>query len=140
RLPLGFFDARNTGDLLQRIGDHKRIEAFLTQSSLAILLSTINRFVFGIVVLTYSLRIFMIFAVSSILYILWINFFLKRRREIDYMAFQQMSDNQNSLIEMIQGMPEIKLQGSHFKRRWAWASIQARLFRIQMKSLAISQY
>jgi ATP-binding cassette subfamily B protein len=140
KLPLGFFDSRNTGDLLQRIGDHRRIEAFLTQSSLSILLSSINLLVFGVVLLMYSIPIFFIFLFSSMLYIFWISFFLKRRREIDYMAFQQMSDNQSSLIEIIQGMPEIKLQGSHFKRRWAWASIQARLFRIQMKSLAISQY
>ena len=140
KLPLGFFDSRNTGDLLQRIGDHRRIEGFLTQSSLSILLSSINLVVFGVVLLMYSVPVFFIFLVSSILYIGWITFFLKRRREIDYLAFQQMSDNQSSLIEIVQGMPEIKLQGSHFKRRWAWASIQARLFRIQMKSLAISQY
>lgn len=140
KLPLGFFDSRNTGDLLQRIGDHRRIEAFLTQSSLSILLSSINIVVFGVVLLMYSIPIFFIFLVSSMMYISWISFFLKRRKEIDYMAFQQMSDNQSSLIEIIQGMPEIKLQGSHFKRRWAWASIQARLFRIQMKTLAISQY
>lgn len=140
KLPLGFFDSRNTGDLLQRIGDHRRIEGFLTQSSLSIVLSSINLVVFGVVLLIYSVPVFFIFLMSSIIYISWINFFLKRRREIDYLAFQQMSDNQSSLIEIIQGMPEIKLQGSHFKRRWAWASIQARLFRIQMKSLAISQY
>lgn len=140
KLPLGFFDARNTGDLMQRIGDHKRIESFLTQSSLSILFSTINILVFGVVLLIYSTPIFFIFLLSSIFYILWISFFLKKRREIDYLAFHQMSDNQSSLIEIIQGMPEIKLQGSHFKRRWAWASIQARLFRIQMKSLSIAQY
>lgn len=140
KLPLGFFDSRNTGDLLQRIGDHRRIEGFLTQSSLSIVLSSINLVVFGVVLLIYSVPVFFIFLMSSIIYISWITFFLKRRREIDYLAFQQMSDNQSSLIEIIQGMPEIKLQGSHFKRRWAWASIQARLFRIQMKSLAISQY
>lgn len=140
RLPLGFFDARNTGDLLQRISDHKRIESFLTQSSVSILLSLINLIVFGVVLSIYSIEIFLIFILSSVFYILWITFFLKKRREIDYLAFQQMSENQSSLIEIIQGMPEIKLQGSHLKRRWAWASIQARLFRIQMKSLTISQY
>ncbi len=140
KLPLGFFDSRNTGDLLQRIGDHRRIENFLTQSSLSILISAFNILIFGLVLFIYSVNIFLIFLISSVIYISWITFFLKRRRVIDYLAFQQMSDNQSSLIEIIQGMPEIKLQGSHFKRRWAWASIQARLFRIQMKSLAIAQY
>lgn len=140
QLPLGFFDSKNTGDLLQRISDHKRIESFLTNSSLSILLSIANLIVFGIVLAIYSTTIFSIFFVSSILYISWIFFFLKMRKEVDYRAFQQKSDNQDSLIEIIQGMPEIKLQGSQQKRRWKWANIQAKLFRTQMKSLSISQY
>ncbi|MFZ1523340.1 MAG: peptidase domain-containing ABC transporter [Saprospiraceae bacterium] len=140
KLPLGFFDSKNTGDLLQRIGDHKRIESFLTQSVLSVILSVVNLIVFGIVLAVYNIPIFILFAVSSFLYVAWIFIFLKKRKEIDYKAFQQMSDNQDSLIEIIQGMPEIKLQGSHLKRRWLWAKIQARLFRTQMRSLAISQY
>lgn len=139
-LPLGFFDSKNTGDLLQRIGDHKRIESFLTNSSLSVLLSITNLIVFGIVLSVYSLSIFLVFLLASILYIGWIFFFLKMRREVDYRAFQQQADNQDSLIEIIQGMPEIKLQGSQLKRRWKWAGIQAKLFRTQMKALSISQY
>lgn len=140
RLPLGFFDAKNTGDLLQRISDHRRIESFLTQSSLSILLSVLNILVFGIVLAIYSMPIFGVFVLASILYIAWIFIFLKKRKEVDYKAFQQLSDNQDSLIEIIQGMPEIKLQGSQFKRRWKWATIQAKYFRTQMKALRIAQY
>lgn len=140
QLPLGFFDAKNTGDLLQRIGDHKRIETFLTQSTLSLLLSSMSLFVFSIVLAVYSIPIFLIFISAAVFYVLWIFIFLKKRKEIDYRAFQQMADNQDSLIEIIQGMPEIKLQGSQLKRRWKWATIQAKLFRTQMKSLSISQY
>ena len=140
QLPLGFFDSKNTGDLLQRIGDHRRIETFLTQSTLSVLLSLMSIVVFSIVLAVYSMPIFLIFFVAAILYVSWIFLFLKKRKEIDYRAFQQLSDNQDSLIEIIHGMSEIKLQGSHLKRRWKWATIQAKLFRTQMKSLAISQY
>ena len=139
-LPLGFFDSKNTGDLLQRIDDHKRIEYFLTQSSLAVVLSVMNIVVFGIVLLVYSLPIFLIFLIFSILYLVWIFVFLKKRREVDYMAFSHLSDDKASLIEMIQGMSEIKLQGSQLKRRWKWANIQSKLFAVQMKSLSIVQY
>ena len=121
KLPLGFFDSKNIGDLLQRIGDHRRIESFLTTSTLSVLLSIVNIIVFGIVLAIYSIPIFLIFLLSSVLYIFWIFIFLKKRKEVDYRAFQQLSDNQDSLIEIIQGMPEIKLQGSQLKRRWKWA-------------------
>lgn len=140
KLPIGFFDSRNTGDILQRINDHKRIESFLTQTFVSLLLSSLSLVVFGIVLAFYSLNIFFIFLLSSVIYIFWIRLFLKKRKSIDYVAFQNMSDNQNYLIEIVQGMTEIKLQGSHFKRRQAWASIQAQLFNTQLKSLAIAQY
>jgi len=139
-LPLSFFDTKNTGDLLQRIGDHSRIEKFLTSSSLSVLLSMTNLIVFGIVLAIYSLKIFLIFFIASICYILWIALFLKMRREVDSKAFLQLSNNQDAILDIIQGMPEIKLQGSHLKRRWKWANIQAKLFRTQIKALSISQY
>lgn len=140
KLPLGFFDAKMTGDLLQRMGDHKRIETFLTQSTLSVLFSVFNLIVFSIVLLIYSTQIFTVFIVAAILYFGWIAFFLKKRREIDYRAFQQFSRNQDVQIELIQGMQEIKLQGSQLKRRWKWAEIQAHLFRVQMSGLALGQY
>lgn len=140
RMSLGFFDSKNIGDILQRIDDHRRIEAFLTQSTLSLILSIFNLFVFGIVLLIYSIPIFLIYVVSGILYIGWIIVFLKKRKDIDYKAFLERSDNQDSLIEIIQGLPEIKLQGSEYKRRNLWTQIQARLFQSQMSALSISQY
>lgn len=140
RLPLGFFDSKNTGDLLQRIDDHRRIESFLTRSSLEVLLSILNLVVFGAVLIIYSVPIFIVFLISAVFYLSWIIIFLKKRKEIDHRAFQQHADNQDSLIEIIQGMSEIKLQGSELKRRWQWASIQAKLFRTKISALRISQY
>lgn len=140
KLPLGFFDSKHIGDLLQRISDHQRIESFLTQSALSIVLSILNVIVFGVVLAIYSTKIFLIFFVASIAYISWVMVFMKKRKDVDYKAFQEMANNQDSLIEMIYGMSEIKLQGSQLKRRWKWAKIQARLFRTQVKSLAITQY
>jgi ATP-binding cassette subfamily B protein len=139
-LPLVFFDAKNMGDLLQRIGDHKRVETFLTQSTVSVLLSIINMIVFGVVLAIYSMKIFLVFIISSILYVSWVSIFMKKRKEIDYHSFQFMSENQDSIIEMIQGMPDIKLQGSELKRRWKWANIQAKLFHTNINSLKISQY
>src|SRR5690606_38814764 len=98
------------------------------------------RSVFGVVLLIYSLNIFLIYVVSAVLYISWIVVFLKKRREIDYKTFAERSDNQDALIEIIQGLPEIKLQGSERKRRNLWTQIQARLFQSQMSALSISQY
>jgi ATP-binding cassette subfamily B protein len=140
RLPIGFFDTKMVGDLIQRIGDHKRIESFLTQTTLTVIFSFFNLFIFAAVLWYYSTTIFLIFLVAAIIYIGWIFFFLKKRKEIDYKAFQQLADNQHTIVELIQGMQEIKLQGSQEKRRWRWAEIQSKLFRVQINSLSITQY
>jgi len=140
RLPLGFFDSKFVGDLMQRIGDQRRIESFLTQSTFQIILAVITILIFGAVLFYYSLVIFLLFLIGTLLYFGWIYVFLKKRKEIDYQVFQKMSDNQHALIEIIQGMPEIKLQGSQLKRRWAWAIIQAKLFRVQIRSLSLGQW
>ena len=140
KLPIGFFDRKMIGDLLQRINDHRRIEEFLTNSSLLILLSAFNLVIFSAVLWFYDATIFWIFVGASVLYLAWILVFLKKREQVDFQRFQQLSDNRGALIELIQGMPEIKLQNSERKHRWAWANIQAKLFRANIRALAITQY
>lgn len=138
--PLRFFDTKMTGDLLQRIGDHRRIEEFLTVSTMNILFSAFTLLIFGAVLAVYSLQIFLIFAVASLCYTGWIAIFLKQRSDADFLRFQALTENQSHLIELIQGMQEIKLQNSERKRRYAWVHIQAQLFQANLRSLRIGQW
>ncbi|MCK4677261.1 MAG: peptidase domain-containing ABC transporter [Bacteroidales bacterium] len=140
KLPISFFDTKMVGDLMQRIGDHRRIEAFLTGSSLNILFSMVTLVVFAIVLAIYSIQIFAVFMIGSILYIVWVYLFLKKRRELDYKRFSQLSENQSSIIQLITGMQEIKLNNCEKQRRWEWERIQARLFKINIKGLSLNQY
>ncbi|MBR9922728.1 MAG: peptidase domain-containing ABC transporter [Bacteroidetes bacterium] len=140
RLPLRFFDQRLMGDLLNRIRDHRRIEQFVTQSGMSLILSVFQLIIFGTVLLLFSPLIWAIFLISALCYFGWLYLFWNRRRVVDAERFEKHSENQHSLIELIQGMPEIKLQGSHQKRRWQWAKIQADLYHINMKGLWINQY
>jgi len=138
-LPIAYFDTRMTGDILQRINDHSRIESLLTGSTLSTLFSLTNLVIFGAVLIYYNLTIFLIFAVGSIVYIIWILFFLKRRKELDYKRFSQLSQEQSTVIELINGMQEIKMNNAETKKRWGWEYVQARLFKVSMQSLALEQ-
>lgn len=140
RLPVSFFDSKQFGDLMQRIGDHHRIESFLTGQTLTVLFSMLNLVVFGAVLAMYNLTIFGVFMVSSLLYVGWVMLFLRQRRKLDFKRFDVAAKNQSSLVQLIQGMQEIKLAGAERPMRWAWERLQARLFRLQMKGLALSQY
>jgi len=140
KLPVSFFDSKMIGDLIQRIGDHRRIESFLTSSTLNILFSFVNLIIFGIVLLVYSVNIFLIFLVGSVLYTLWVYLFMKKRRELDNRRFAQLSDNQSNIIQLITGMQEIKLNNCEKQKRWEWERIQARLFRVSIARLTLNQY
>ena len=140
KLPVAFFDSKMIGDLIQRIGDHQRIESFLTSSTLNILFSFVNLIIFGAVLLTYSTQIFGIFIICSIIYIIWVYLFMKRRRDLDNRRFTQLSDNQSNIIQLITGMQEIKLNNCEKQKRWEWEKIQAKLFKVSIKSLSLSQY
>ncbi len=138
-LPIAFFDSKMTGDILQRINDHERIEKLLTVSSLSVIFSMFSFVIFGIVLAYYSVWIFTIFFAGSILYFIWVLFFFKRRKALDYKRFSEVSQEQSKVIELINGMQEIKLHNAERKMRWNWEFVQARLFRVEMKSLTLEQ-
>lgn len=139
-LPISFFDTRMTGDILQRINDHRRIERIMTTSSLSVIFSMVNLIVFSIVLCYYSIFIFGIFFIGSFLYFLWIVVFLKKRKKLDYKMFSQVSQEQSKVIELINGMQEIKLHNAEKQKRWSWEYLQARLFKISIEGLVLEQY
>lgn len=140
QLPIGFFDTKTTGDLLQRVQDHRRIEALLTGTTLPVVFSAVNLLVFGAVLAIYSPAICGLFIVGTTLYALWVWLFMKRRAILEYRRFDEATGNQSSMIQLIQGMQEIKLSNSERRRRWEWEAIQARLFRIAVKGMAVTQW
>ncbi len=139
QLPMPFFDTKLMGDLMQRIGDHSRVNTFLTQQTLNVAFSLISFAVFSGVLLVYNRLIFSIFLVGSLLYGGWMALFLRRRKVIDYELFEQQAANNNKTYQFLTSMQEIKLQDCEQRRRWEWEDVQADLFHIQMKSLKLQQ-
>lgn len=138
-LPLSYFETRNMGEHMQRVRDHSRIQAFLSATTLTTAFSFITLIVFSSILLYYNSTIFLIFLIGSILYVSWSLLFLKRREVLDFKRFDKMSDNDASLVEIINGVNEIKINNSKFKQRWKWENIQVELFKLSIKSLSLSQ-
>lgn len=139
KLPMKFFDTKLLGDLLQRIEDHRRVEQFLTSSSLTLFFSFFTFIIFGVVLAYYNLLIFGVFLIGTALYAVWIILFLKRRRQLDYKYFEQAGRNRNVTYQLIGGMQEIKLQGCEQRKRWEWEDVQADLFKVNLRSLNLQQ-
>ncbi len=139
RLPLRYFDTKMTGDIMQRIGDHSRIKAFLMGQSFSILFSIGNFIVFAAILAYYNWQILAISLIGNLLYVLWVLSFMRYRRMLDTKRFSQSAGEQNKLIQLIQGMQEIKLNNCEKQKRWEWEHIQVKLFKISMDGLRIGQ-
>lgn len=139
KLPMNFFDTKQMGDLLQRIEDHRRVEQFLTSSSLSLLFSFFTFLVFGVVLVFYNLGVFAVFLFGTLLYAGWIVLFLEKRRLLDYKFFEQAGRNRNVTYQLIDGIQEIKLQGCEQRKRWEWEDVQADLFKVNLQALNLQQ-
>jgi ATP-binding cassette, subfamily B, bacterial len=140
RLPISYFDVHHTGDTLQRIGDHRQIQNFLTGTALNTLFSVFNFFVYAIVLVIYNVELFFVFCIGSIIYFMWIQFFLKIRRKINYQTFHLSAKENNATLQLIQGMQEIRLNNAEKQKRWDWENIQAAVFKLNFKNLNYNQW
>ncbi|HKO81119.1 MAG TPA: peptidase domain-containing ABC transporter [Chitinophagaceae bacterium] len=140
KLPVAFFDSKNTGDILQRMNDHQRIESFLTSSSINVVFSFINLIIFSVVLAIFDSTIFFVFIILTFLYSCWIAAFLKKRRVLDYKRFDIAAREQNAAIQMIQGMQEIKINGIENSIRSKWVQIQGTLYRLIFDGQKLTQW
>lgn len=140
KLPMSFFEAKKTGDFLQRIADHEKIENFITSKSLQTIFSFFTLLTFSIVLLYYNLIIFLVFITGSILYALWVAIFLKKRKLLNYKFFNKKSQNQSNTYQLITGMQEIKLQGCADRKQSEWEDIQVDMLKLHTETLKINQY
>jgi ATP-binding cassette subfamily B protein len=140
KLPMSFFETKTTGDIMQRMNDQRTIESFLTSTTLNTLFSIVNLVVFTIVLVYYNALIFMVSLISTLIYAAWILMFLKRRRVLNYKQFDNAASNQSNIVELVNGMQEIKLNNCEQQKRWGWEHIQARLFKYKTQNLSLNQF
>lgn len=140
KLPVNYFETRNSGEHLQRITDHTRIQNFISSSSLNMIFSMVTFVIFNTILAYYNLTIFLVFIIGAVLYVGWTFFFLKKRAELDFKRFDQLSQNQTSLIQIINGVKEIKINNSQRKNRWKWEFNQISLFKTSLSTLKLAHY
>ncbi|RME96477.1 MAG: peptidase domain-containing ABC transporter, partial [Bacteroidetes bacterium] len=138
-LPLRFFDNRLTGDLLQRISDHERIQRFLTSTTLFSLLSLFNFLAFSILLLLWSPWAFVIFLIGTALNFAWVYLMQTLQRDYNYKTFDQSAEHQSKLLELVDGMQDIKLHNAEHTKRWSWERTHAALVRTEIKAATYAQ-
>ena len=137
RLPIAFFETRNAGDIMQRISDNNRIQTFVTNTIVSTGISLIFFVVYAGLILEFGISLFSTFMIGAVLYIGWTVLFLKKRRQIDAKRFQNLSDNQSNLIQLVNGMADIKLNNSEKLKVEEWHSIQQKIYLTNLQSRSL---
>lgn len=140
RLPLEFFDSRSRGDLLQRINDHERLQNFLTGPSIVRVFSLFNFIAFSIVLALWNTVLFLIFLAGTALNILWVTWQESRKRDLDFKLFEQSAAGKEQLMEIIDGMQDIKQGNAGRQKRWAWERQRTGLYRTRVRLSTIDQW
>jgi len=140
RLPVAYFNSHHTGDILQRIGDNRQVQAFLTGQALYTIFESFNFIVYSIILVYYNIKVFVVFLFGSTIYISWILLFQRARRRINYETFRISSIENNATLQLVQGMQDIRLNNAEHLKRWEWENIQANAFKIMFKTLNYNQW
>lgn len=139
KLPMSFFDTKMTGDIMQRMSDQGRIQTFLTGPALNAIFSAFSLIIFTVLLGLYNLNIFIIFLFGNFIYFIWAYKFLIKRKTLDFKRFDISSKNQSVVMQLINGIQEIKLNNCEQEKRFQWENIQGELFRFNIKSLSLGQ-
>lgn len=140
KLPVSYFDRKMGGDILQRIEDTSRVEYFLTNWSVNMMFSFISLITFSVILAVYSFKIFLVFFAGSVLYISWVLLFMKKRANIDFKRFQQISGNQSKVFEIVSGMQEIKTHNAEQQKKTEWEELQVKQYEISLKGMQVEQW
>lgn len=139
KLPMSFFETKSVGDILQRMGDNSRVQSYVTSSLFSIVMSTINFSMFSVILLYYNILLFAVFLFGNVLYIVWVMFFMKKRRKFDFEKFELNSKGKNIMLQLFHGIEEIKLNNIENEKRWEWENLQAEKFQLSMRILRWGQ-
>jgi ATP-binding cassette, subfamily B, bacterial len=139
RLPISYFDRQRTGNIMQNINDNGQIQNFLTGPALTTLYSGLNFVVFAIVLMTFKLQLFFIFAGGVTAYFFWMRLFFGLRRKVNYRIYEASSRENNMTLQMVQGMQEIRLQNIEQEKRWEWEGLKAAIFKLNFNNLSYVQ-
>lgn len=140
RIHLSYFNIHQVGDTIERLADHKQIQSFLTGSAISTLFSIFNLFLYSFILVWYSVQIFFIYCIGSLLFLLWIRLFLPTRRKLNYQLFDLSAKENDTTFQFIEGMPEIRLNNAEKLKRREWENVQKSIFGINFKNLTYNQY
>ena len=139
KLPMTFFDTKSVGDYQQRLGDHGRLQNFITYSTLQTLFSIVSAPFYLAIIGWYSMVILSVYLLLTGLSTVWMIYFFRRRKALDYEQFKVNSENQNKQYELMSGITDIKLNGYDDYKMEEWRTLQERSYQMNVKMLKLGQ-
>lgn len=133
-LPLKFFESRQVGDILTRVQENSKIQAFLTRQAVATWLDTTMAIVYLGLMFYYNwhLTLFVIALIPPIVILTLVATpFL---RQISREAFSATAEQNSLLVEMMTGVATVKSVAAEREVRWRWEDRLIGMLNIHFKA------
>lgn len=139
KLPMTFFETKSIGDYQQRLGDHSRLQSFMTSSTLETMFSLLSIPFYMSIIIYYSAPVLAVFLFFTVISTLWMIYFFRKRKALDYEQFRVSVENQNKLYEMMSGIIDIKVNAYENYKLSEWEQLQMLQYVMKQKSLKLEQ-
>lgn len=127
KLPLQFFESRQVGDIITRVQENQKIQAFLTRQAVTAWLNALTAIVYVGLMAYYNWQLtLLVLALLPPIIILTVvaSPFLRR---ISRSIFKEAAAQNSSLVEMITGIATVKAAAAEYEVRWLWEDRFTRL-------------
>jgi ATP-binding cassette subfamily B protein len=139
KLSISYFERTRRGDVLQRVQDSRKMLVFMTGPMLNTFFSSLNFVVLSIVLIMHKLDLFLVFIAGMVIYLTWTKLLFGGRKKVNQQLFDASAVDNNSTLQMVAGMEEIKLNNIEQPKRWEWEDVQVDLFRASLRNLNYGQ-
>ncbi len=140
-LPFKYFEQRSSGDVLARFNENARITAFLSGSTVTVLLDSVMAVIYLVVLFYYNWS----FGLATLVYIALlmgvVSAYTPLLRGYSNEIFKKTVANDSCVIETVHGIEKIKSASVENRTRWKWESLFVDKLSVQFKQqLAYNGY
>lgn len=125
RLPIDFFEKRNIGDIVSRIGSVQPIQSALSTSVVASFIDAVMLVVTAIVIFVYSWKLAVVVLIGTTLYLALSLALYPAMRAREEEEITARATEQTHLLESIRATRTIKMFGREAEREASWRNLFA---------------
>ncbi|HEY9786813.1 MAG TPA: peptidase domain-containing ABC transporter [Candidatus Obscuribacterales bacterium] len=139
-LPFGFFEEHTTGDIISRLQENHKLQAFISGPAIASLTDLVTAFLCLLLVFFYNMTFGVLVIGYLIVFSLLFTGITPVLRSFMRRIFQKEVATNSYMIEAIRGIERIKSAAAENRARWAWEELFVDELNLRYKGTLVARF